>query len=381
MNNIRRIPSRPAEIMQKIIEYSKYFIRAAAGTREVLVQILLRARGRAGILFVGIFLAAIIPTPAHSSGNTFIDTKTDAANALGGLSILKVGNAYTEGAGQIMTIFDICEAVAQAHDGEYDNAMATLLKIGITTFFDSTVGPFVTSIDAGKLLRDSVVKQVFEPRIKIHFDKYRELRLTDLEAELDKKKVTYKTSDFVRWADDLRGESVPDRGQDTVKRWIGEEFMSDGQKSAYLYNTAQMRIQDAEHDKQPFAVKWWSRFWTSEKPVPFEKTKEYWIETWNAQVVVEGLDIAVKRRREFARDWCAMSSIIIVVDVEKPIEGLKYGIECPELNWREKKAVTPGPQDNYVLFAKVINMQTFSSLRKQYANEGGITPGLCYPWW
>jgi len=367
------IPAYTKEIMQQIIKYPKNTDQIFAGSSGLLMQILGRHRSKAAILVLGIFLAALAPAAAISSDNALVDTKTDASNALGGLSVLKIGNAYTEGAGQIMTIFDICEAVEQAHNGEYDKAMATLLKIGLTTFFDSTVGPFVTSIDAGKLLRDSVVKQVFEPRIKIHFDKYRELRLADLEAELDNKKVTYKTSDFVRWAEDPRGESVPDRGQDTVKRWIDEEFMSDGQKSAYLYNTAQMRIQDAEHDKQPFAVKWWSRFWTSEKPVPFEKTKEYWLETWNAQVVVEGLDIAVKRRREFARDWCAMSSIIIVVDVEKPIEGLKYEIECLELNWREKKAVVPGPQGNYVLFAKTIDMKKFSELRAKYADLGGIT--------
>jgi len=343
------------------------------------MQMLIRSRHLVGALILGAFLSAIIPAPADPNDNAFIDAKTDASSTLTVLSVLNVGGAPADGAGQIMAIFDICEAVEQAYHGEYDKAMDTMLKTGLTTFFNSSVGPLVTTIDAGKLLRDSVVKQVFEPRIAVHYEKYRKLRLADLEAELDQKKVTYKTTDFVCWAEDLRGKSVADLGQDTVKRWIDEELMSDGQKSAYLYNTAQMRIQDAKHDKQSFAVKWWPRFWTAEKPVPFEKTKEYWIETWNAQVVVEGLDIAVKRRQEFARDWCAMSSIMIVVDVEKPIEGLKYGVECPELNWREKKTVVINPHGNYVLFVKSLDMKKFSALRAACANLGGITIRLKSP--
>ncbi|MFH1477664.1 MAG: hypothetical protein ABIH24_09280 [Verrucomicrobiota bacterium] len=339
-----------------------------------------RFRRPVSFLILAAFILAFCPghISAESSGNQFVDDKTDIGNILNGMGVLNVGGDTASGAGKILTIFDICDAVEKAYNGEYNDAMAIMLKTGMTTFV-AAAGLLTTSLDVGQLLRNVTVNKVFEPRIAAHYQKYRDLRIADLEADLAEKMVKYTTKDFIRWAEDVSGETVKDTGQDTVNRFINEEFMADGQRSSYLYNVAQMRIQDDKHSKQSFAVKWWPRFWTSEKPVAFEDAKDYWLNTWNEKVAIEGLQIAVDRRRHFAAEWIKMSNIRIVVDVAKPIEGLKYGIECVELDWREKAAVSRGFDGNYVLFGKSIDMAKFSELRQRYGINGGLTIQLKAP--
>ncbi|MBU4357593.1 MAG: hypothetical protein KJ822_19940, partial [Proteobacteria bacterium] len=335
----------------------------------------------ATLLILATLIWAILPgnTPAASSGNAFVDDKTAGGNVLNVMGVLNVGGETAAGAGQIMAIFDICDAVEKANHGEYNDAMAILLKTGITTIFNTTIGPLVTSLDVGKLLRDATVNEVFEPRIQKHYEKYRDLRIADLEAELNDKMVEYTTYDFRRWAEDSRGETVENKGQDTVQDYIKNDLLADGKRNTYLYNIAQMRIQDAKHEKASFAAKWWPRFWTSEKPCSVEDAKNQWINTWNGRVTTEGLQITVDRRKQFAKFWSESSEILIVVDVDNPIEGLTYGIECVELNWREKGAVSQGADGNYVLFVKEIDMKEFSKLRNKYGRNGGLTIQLKAP--
>lgn len=251
--------------------------------------------------------------------------------------------------------------------------MAIILKTGMTTFFSTTVGPLVVALDVGKLLRDQAVKEVFGPKIQKHYKKYRDLRIADLDAMLDEKMVTFDTYDFQRWAEDSRGESVEKSAKDSVRDFIEHDLLADGKRNAYLYNVAQMQIQDAKHEKQSFAVKWWPRFWTDRKPCSVENARNHWINTWNGRVVTEGLQITVDRRKAFAKYWCENSEIRLVVDVDNPIEGLQYGIECVELNWREKGVVSRGPKGNYVLFVKGIDLQEFSKLCGKYGRNGGLT--------
>lgn len=339
----------------------------------------LRGRRSVIILVVITFIFTTIPGQslfANSRGNAYVEMKGDANDMLNVMSILNVGGDAAAGAGDLIAIFDICDAIVFASEGRYNDSMTIMLKVGLTTFFKNSIGPLATSLDVGKLLRDSTVTAVFEPGIKKHYQEYRDRRIADLERELERKKVEYKTSDFVRWAEDARGEIVEDTGQDTVNRFIKEEFMVDGQRTSYLYNIAQMRMQDDKHKKGSFIKKWWPRFWTSEKPVPFQDAKQYWLKVWNAKVVAEGIEIAVKRRRKYARQWSSMSSIRIIVDVDNPIDDLIYGVSCRELGWTKFGQVKWGPYGNYVLFGKSVYMDEFSDLRSRYGDQGGITVEL-----
>lgn len=338
----------------------------------------MRTAKRFHLPIVLFLLAALLPatgpvTAQQGGGNAFIQDKNVLSNTLNGLGVLQLSPAGAQALGQIVAIFDIAEAVEKAHHGEYNDAMAILLKLGMTTLFESTVGPMAAALDVGKLVRDATVKQVIDPRIEAHYQKYRALRIADLEADLNRKMIEYRTSDFTAWAVDMRGALVEEAGQDTVRQFINDELMADGQHSAYLYNVAQMRVQDAKHDKEPFVVKWWPRFYTSEKPMPFEDARTYWIQTWNARVVAEGLELTVKRRKEFVTYWSDNSVIRFLVEVDNPIEGLVYGLRCPELGWQDKGTVSLGADGNYVLFVKEIWMKEFYELQRKFAESGGFT--------
>lgn len=59
-----------------------------------------------GIL--AILMMAIFPshTLAASSGNAFVDDKTDASNILNGMGVLNAGGDLAQGAGKIIAVFD-----------------------------------------------------------------------------------------------------------------------------------------------------------------------------------------------------------------------------------------------------------------------------------